>query len=373
MASNEHIRAIMALRLSQRQKHLLIGLLTFTRGEGGWRRAGITLLAEAAGQSPRTTAKARAELVAAGLLDYRRGSSRASLSTYRIRAPGVADHHAEAGSDVASIEGGSGVAKVPTGRSWQSPPAKLANGPRELGKGNAPASANASGGQVRRDVGVGTARPRRPLGADAARPGPGGAVVNSNLEGSPGAAPGPATGGRAPRPGQPGQDRGDTGHAECPECGSGVSVQRNGRLRQHGGRPGHFCPGSGAAIPADQVRQGPPPQGICAACAQAHKVRRGQIVGHGPRGGPMCPGSRKPPARLVTIPADRARAIADAFLDAHQDWGAANVGARYKLTDAIGRLLAEGFTEGRIGGGLAALHGADDGPAKLRSYAEALR
>jgi hypothetical protein len=194
------------------------------------------------------------------------------------------------------------------------------------------------------------------------------------VEGTPGAAPGPATDGRAPRRAAPGDDRHDIGHAACPECGNDISVRRNGTLRQHGGKGiGHFCPGSGAAIPADQVTPGPPPHGICAACGHAHKLRRGQVVTHSPPGGPNCPGSRKPPARPVTIPADRARAITDIFLDAHQDWRRRHGFARHALTDTIGRMLAEGVSEDRIGRGLNALHGADDGPAKLRSYAEALR
>jgi hypothetical protein len=83
----------MALRkLPERQRAVLIGLETFTRGEDGWRAAGTVLLAEAAGLSVTTLDKARRELVASGLIDYRRGDGRGHVSTYRIKVPNIADH-----------------------------------------------------------------------------------------------------------------------------------------------------------------------------------------------------------------------------------------------------------------------------------------
>jgi hypothetical protein len=118
-----------------------------------------------------------------------------------------------------------------------------------------------------------------------------------------------------------------------------------------------------------------PQGGICPVCGHAVAVTNaGRMRTHGGRrSAEYCPGSCQPAARRVIIPAERARAITDAFLDGAQDWRRRHWGARTKLTDTVGRLLAEGAGEDRIGRGLVALHGADDGPARLRSYTEALR
>ena len=109
MASNRDIRAINALwqarKITDRQRDLLIGLETFTCGEGGWRKAGADLLAEAAGRSPDTMARARDELMAAGLLDYRRGNGQGNVSVYRITVPGVTDHDPEGPQPGADPEG----------------------------------------------------------------------------------------------------------------------------------------------------------------------------------------------------------------------------------------------------------------------------
>jgi hypothetical protein len=97
---NDHVRAILALRLPDRQTRFLLGLGTFASGEHGWRKAGMSLLAEVAGLSPTTAIKARGELVKAGEVEFTRGKGR-TLSTYRVGAYG--DHPAAL---TASVVGG---------------------------------------------------------------------------------------------------------------------------------------------------------------------------------------------------------------------------------------------------------------------------
>jgi hypothetical protein len=220
----------------------------------------------------------------------------------------------------------------------------------------------------------------------------------------PGAAPGPATDGRAPRPGQPGADRDGhrPGRGQCKDCGGWFRIAALGAVARHDGtlRLSGECPGSGHQpvhpVPCAQCgktgvslsarglcpgcRKGrrPPPghapgpgTGICPACGHAHKTRDGRMVNHGGR--PPCPGSGQPAARQVTIPWDQAQAIVDAFLDGHQDWRERHWGARRALTDTAGRMLAEDASQEQIERGLAALVAADGRPAQLRAYTGAQR
>jgi hypothetical protein len=86
--TNYGIRAILALPwLPERQLRFLLALETFTSGDGGWREAGTALLAQYAGQSVNTTVKARAELVKSGAVEYRPGSGRGHVGSYRTKVP----------------------------------------------------------------------------------------------------------------------------------------------------------------------------------------------------------------------------------------------------------------------------------------------
>lgn len=91
MASNNHTRAILRLRgtIPKRQVDLLLALETFTPDDDGWREAGADLIDTETNISPRTAARARGELIAAGWLDYDRGDGRGHVSRYRVRLPHV--------------------------------------------------------------------------------------------------------------------------------------------------------------------------------------------------------------------------------------------------------------------------------------------
>jgi hypothetical protein len=78
--------AILALpKMPERQRYLLLALETVTADADGWRPIGIELLARLAGPSVNTAIKARDELAAAGLIEYRRGTGPGHPSVYRLR------------------------------------------------------------------------------------------------------------------------------------------------------------------------------------------------------------------------------------------------------------------------------------------------
>jgi len=92
VSSNYRTRAIMRLpKLPERQRAFLIGLETITRDEGGWREAGLDVIAWCAGQSESTAVRARDQVVACGLVEYRRGGGgRGDTGAYRL-APLIDD------------------------------------------------------------------------------------------------------------------------------------------------------------------------------------------------------------------------------------------------------------------------------------------
>ena len=92
MSSNYRTRAIMRLpKLPERQRAFLIGLETITRDEGGWREAGLDVIAWCAGQSESTAVRARDQVVERGLVEYRRGGGgRGDTGAYRL-APLIDD------------------------------------------------------------------------------------------------------------------------------------------------------------------------------------------------------------------------------------------------------------------------------------------
>jgi hypothetical protein len=137
--------AILALpRLPERQLRFLLALETFSRGDDGWREAGMKLLAKTAGRSPNTAIKARDELVAAGAIEYRPGNGRGNHSSYRIKVPGIGDHLR---GKVPKSAG-----KVPKNAGYLPSPERYPNGPRKgtqtgrvkVPKRNAVTSANAN-------------------------------------------------------------------------------------------------------------------------------------------------------------------------------------------------------------------------------------
>jgi hypothetical protein len=91
VSSNYRTRAIMRLpKLPERQRAFLIGLETITRDKDSWRETGLDVLAWCAGLSETTATRARDQLVASGLVEYRRGEGRGHVSAYRL-APQVDD------------------------------------------------------------------------------------------------------------------------------------------------------------------------------------------------------------------------------------------------------------------------------------------
>ena len=176
--TNKGARAILGLpQMPERQLRFLLALETFTRREDGWRPSGTELLADAAGLSPRTVAKARSELVAAGLIDYRRGDGRGHVSTYQIRAPGVADHHLKVATEVATFKGGNDVATFTQAERWQPEPVKVADQADKGSRRNALTSRNSFGAP--KDSALKESALPRPVLA-----GSGGPAVNSPEEGS---------------------------------------------------------------------------------------------------------------------------------------------------------------------------------------------
>lgn len=98
MASNYGVRAILALRgLSGRQLRFLLALETLTPGDDGWREAGTELVARYAGVSVNTAARARGDLMASGVIDYRPGSGRGHRGAYRMKVPASTVHLPEPG------------------------------------------------------------------------------------------------------------------------------------------------------------------------------------------------------------------------------------------------------------------------------------
>ena len=151
--TNDAILAILALPdIPERQLRFLLALGTFTRGKGGWRKAGIRLLASKARLSPTTAAKARAELVKAGTIEFVRGKA-GQLSIYRIRLPGITDHLDAESTNNAGTPPDTNNAGTPpdtnnagTHPSTNPPPARVPTGPISSTRPNAPASANANEG-----------------------------------------------------------------------------------------------------------------------------------------------------------------------------------------------------------------------------------
>jgi hypothetical protein len=137
--------AILALpRLPDRQLRFLLALETFKPDDCGWREAGTELLATTAGLSPRTVAKARGELVAAGEVQYRRGDGRGHCSTYRMRRIDDRIDRIKVATEAATFKGGKRGDHLSAQR-WQPGSVKVANRPAKGGRRNAPTSANASG------------------------------------------------------------------------------------------------------------------------------------------------------------------------------------------------------------------------------------
>lgn len=297
-----------------RRLRFLLALETFTRSPDGWRAAGTELLAERAGLSQRTARRARNDLVAAGVIDYRRGEGRGHASAYRIKVAGVADHELNADSDVATGKADSDVAtfddpgKVATEprKGGQPDPVKVATDPDKGGHRNAATSANASGELEPYELGTYELPAARHKASE--RPGPGGAVSNSSVEGDEGAPPGPATDGRAAlSPDQlpaalaaEGQtmttdDQGFSeehrGQGQCPVCGTWVRIIGLGQIGRHGStKP---CPGwhQPPVVPVPCVRCGRdglalPAEGLCGSCDQATRRR----LGNGDIGYAACPG-----------------------------------------------------------------------------------
>jgi hypothetical protein len=82
--------AILGLpKIPERQLRFLLALETVTAREGGWRKIKADVLAAQAGASPNTSARARAELADAGLIEYRRGTGPGHPGSYRIRIDGI--------------------------------------------------------------------------------------------------------------------------------------------------------------------------------------------------------------------------------------------------------------------------------------------
>lgn len=78
--------AILALpKMPERQLRFLAALETVTPREGDWREIETGVLAGQAGESVNTAARARAELVAADLIEYRPGTGPGHPGRYRIR------------------------------------------------------------------------------------------------------------------------------------------------------------------------------------------------------------------------------------------------------------------------------------------------
>jgi hypothetical protein len=144
--TNEAILAVLALPgIPGRQLRFLLALGTFARGEHGWRKAGIRLLASKAGLSPTTAAKARGELVKAGVIEFARGRGH-GLSTYRIRLPGIADYldadTTNAGTQPSTKNAGTRAEQL----AYQPAPRSVPTGPDLSTSPNAPASGNANEG-----------------------------------------------------------------------------------------------------------------------------------------------------------------------------------------------------------------------------------
>ncbi len=80
--------AILALPpMPERQLRFLIAVETVKVGDDGLRRIGSALLARTAGISHNTLAKARADAVKAGHVEFERGDGRGNVSGYRILFP----------------------------------------------------------------------------------------------------------------------------------------------------------------------------------------------------------------------------------------------------------------------------------------------
>jgi len=71
-----------------RQVAFLLGLSTVTRHRDGWRKARIETLAGYAGLSPAEATRARNEVAARGLIEYRPGLP-GGAAFYRITVPGI--------------------------------------------------------------------------------------------------------------------------------------------------------------------------------------------------------------------------------------------------------------------------------------------
>jgi hypothetical protein len=282
--TNDAILAILALDIPERQLRFLFALGTFTRGKGGWRQAGMKLLAaKAGGLSPTTAAKARGELVKAGTIEFVRGKGH-GLSTYRITLPAIADHLVGADDESTKNAGDLPSTKNAGGHQmtknagdpedqerWRSPDDQPAPRRRPVGhlqttRPNAPASGNAKHGSYTYGS--------KDLGA----PDPG---LNGNAESAPAAAARPAPKGRAARLTDDGPPR--PGYGLCPECRDWQVVKATGgRIGRHNAHVrGRYdqCPGSGRppaepvpCIRCERTDVALNGYGLCQACRKAIKA-----------------------------------------------------------------------------------------------------
>ena len=143
MASNERIRVILRLRgkIPQRQADLLLALETFTADGDGWREAGVDLIEQETGISPRTTAKARDEMVAAEWLDFDRGDGRGHVSRYRTRLPSVPK---KGRKNATTFKGRQSATTFTAAKGRKRAPVKVANDPDKGRTRNPATSANAN-------------------------------------------------------------------------------------------------------------------------------------------------------------------------------------------------------------------------------------
>jgi hypothetical protein len=255
--TNKGARAILRLpRMPERQLRFLIALETFTRRGDGWREAGTDLLAEVAGLSPRTVAKARRELAAASLIGYRRGHGRGHVSAYQVRLPGLAGDGLKVATEDATFKGGSVVATftAPKGGNdvatftqperWQTEPVKVANEPDKGGKRNAVTRENSSEALKEIALEPSAARERAREAGPAVhsreepRPEPA-RTDDQNFSGN-GDRPRPAAqargGLRTAADRRPGH-----GYGQCYRCRGWLPVMAEGRLPPHNDPGGGFC------------------------------------------------------------------------------------------------------------------------------------
>jgi hypothetical protein len=232
--------AILALPgLPERQLRVLLVLETVSPDEDGWRSIGLDLLARQAGRSAHTVVKARDELAAAGLIEYRPGTGPNHPSLYRLRFA-----ISNPGKNAATVKRGKNAATVNPGKPA---PGTVAMSDFNRGSRNAATSPNAN-----------TALEPLALESSALRGTP------ADLNGRAGSAPSTASGGsdddssgtddpgaaapprQAPRLAHAWDDQpAEPGYGQCPDCGRWITVNLGGgRLVPHHGRVyGRECPG----------------------------------------------------------------------------------------------------------------------------------